>query len=257
LVWVPTILSAEEIVQSQWAATPPDIDGQIAEWQGETMALQKNVGVEYALRNDGRNLYVLFVFKNPKFLSSVEMTGMTLYASTSGKKDKDSGVRLVKKTVNGAQLIDYMEKQGQPLSEERKQEIINKPQFVVYEATAVNKKGEEIFPSRPVPDVDLPGFRYGKVQDQVVYEIRIPLCSRDQHPTGIGAEPGKEVKLGFEWGGMTEEMKAAMRGRGGATTGTDMTTERATGSYDGRVPDVAQGPKKYSFWVDMKLASSQ
>jgi hypothetical protein len=257
LLSAPGILSAEEVVQSKWAAAPPEIDGQIEEWQGETMAFQKNVGVEYALRNDGSNLYVLFVFKNPKFLSSIEMTGMTLYASTSGKKDKDYGVRLVKKTVSGAQLIDYMEKQGQPLSEERKQEIINKPQFVIYEATAVNKKGEEIFPSGPVPDVDLPGFRYGKAQDQVVYEIRIPLCPRDLHPTGLGAEPGKEVKLGFEWGGMTEEMKAAMRGRGGGSTGTDMTTERATGSYDSRVPDVAQGPKKYSFWVDVKLASSQ
>jgi len=253
----PGILSPEEIVQSKWAATPLDIDGQIAEWQGEAMSSQKNAGVEYALRNDGTNLYVLFVFKNPKYLSSIEMTGMTLYASTAGKKDKDNGVRFIKKTISGKQVIDYMEKQGQPLSEERKQEIIDKPQFVVFEATAVNKKGEEIFPSGPVPDVDLPGFRYGRLQDQVVYEIRIPLCSRDHHPTGIGAEPGKDIKLGFEWGGMTEEMKAAARGRGGATTGADMIGERATGSYDGRVPDVAQGPKKYSFWVDVKLASSQ
>ncbi len=250
-------ISAQEIVQSKWAAAPPAIDGQIEEWQGETMSSQKSVGVEYALRNDGENLYILFVFKNPKFLSSIEMTGLTMYASTSGKKDKDFGVKFTKKTVNGQQLIDYMEKQGQPLSEQRKQEIIDNPQFVVYEATAINKKGEEIFPSGPVPDVDLPGFRYGRLQDQVVYEIRVPLCSRDHHPTGIGAEPGKDVKLGFEWGGMTEEMKAAMRDRRGGMTGADMTGERATGSYDGRVPDVVQGPKKYSFWVDVKLAAPQ
>lgn len=250
-------IAAEEIVASKWATLPPDIDGQIEEWQGETMALQKNVGVEYALRNDDRNLYILFIFKNPKFLSSIEMTGLTLYANTSGKKDKDFGVRFVKKTVTGQDVIDYMEKMGQPMSEERKQAIIDKPQVVVYEATAVNKKGEELFPAGPVPDVDLPGFRYGRLQDQVVYEFRVPLCSRDVHPAGIGVEPGKQVKIGFEWGGLTEEMRAAMRGRGGVMTGADMTGERATGSYDGRVPDVAQGPKKYSFWVDAKLAVSQ
>jgi len=257
MLFVPAVLTAGEIVQSKWAAPPPSIDGQIEEWQGDAMSSQKNVGVEYALRNDGSNLYAIFIFKDPKFLSSIEMTGMTLYASTSGKKDKDYAVRFVKKTVNGEQLIAYMEKQGQPLSEERKQELINKPQFVVFEATAVNKKGEEIFPAGPVPDVDLPGFRYGRQQDQIVYEFRIPLCSRDHHPAGIGAEPGKDVKLGFEWGGMTSQMKEAMRGRGGGGTGTDMTTETATGRYDGQVPDVTRGPKKYSFWVDVKLASAQ
>jgi hypothetical protein len=257
LFLVPLLLCAGEIVPSKWAAPPPNIDGQIEEWQGDTMSSQKNVKVEYALRNDGSNLYVLFIFKDPKYLSSIEMTGMTLYASTSGKKDKDCAVRFVKKTVNGEQLVAYMEKQGQPLAEETKQKLIDKPQFVVFEATAINKKGKEIFPSGPVPDVDLPGFRYGRLEDKIVYELRVPLCSRDLHPTGIGAEPGKDVKLGFEWGGTTEEMKAAMRGRGGRMPGTDMAAERATGSYTGQVPDVAKGPKKYSFWVDVKLASAQ
>ncbi len=211
MLFLPGVLSAEQIVQSKWAAPPPSIDGQFEEWQDDTMAFQKNVGVEYALRNDGSNLYAIFIFKDPKYLSSIEMTGMTLYASTTGKKDKDYAVKFFKKTVNGEQLVAYMEKQGQPLSEERKQELIDKPQFVVFEATAVNKKGEEIFPSGPVPDVDLPGFRYGRQQDQIVYEFRIPLCSRDHHPAGIGAEPGKDIKLGFEWGGMTAEMKEKMR----------------------------------------------
>jgi hypothetical protein len=257
MLFIPGVLSAEQIVQSKWAAPPPSIDGQFEEWQGDTMAFQKNVGVEYALRNDGSNLYAIFIFKDPKYLSSIEMTGMTLYASTTGKKDKDYAVKFVKKTVNGEELIAYMEKQGQPLSEERKQELIDKPKFVVFEATAINKKGEEIFPSGPVPDVDLPGFRYGRQQDQIVYELRIPLCSREHHPTGIGAEPGQDIKLGFEWGGMTPEMKEAMRGRGAGGTGTDMAAERSTGSYTGQVPDVTRGPKKYSFWVDAKLASAQ
>ncbi len=253
LLMASFLLSAEQVVQSKWAAPPPDIDGQNVEWQGETMALQKNVDVEYALRNDGRNLYILVIFKNPKYLSSIEKTGMTLYASTSGKKDKDFSVRFVRKAVNGEELVAYMEKQGQPLSEERKNQLIGRPQFVIFEATAVNKKGEDMFPGGPVPEVDLPGFRYGKQEDQVVYEFRVPLCPREIHPAGIGANPGQDIILGFEWGGMT----GAMRGRSGVGTGADMTTERATGRYDGPVPDVSRGPKKYSFWVDAKLASAQ
>lgn len=251
---LPAFLSADQAVQSQWAASPPSIDGQIEDWQGDTMTFEKKVGVEYALRNDGSNLYILFVFKDPKYLSSIEMTGLTMYANTSGKKDKDFAVRFVKKMVSGEELVAYLEKQGQPLAEERKQELIGKPQFVIFAATAINKKGEEIFPSGLVPDVDLPGFRYGRQQDQIVYELQIPLCSRDHHPAGIGADPGKSVKIGFEWGGMTDEMRAAMRGRGG---GTDWAGERATGRYTGQVPDVAKGPKKYSFWADAQLAAAQ
>ncbi len=257
LVLAPAMISADEIAQSKWATTPPNIDGQSEDWQGDTMSFEKKVGIEYALRNDGNNLYIIFIFKDPKYLSSIESTGITLYANASGKKDKDYGVKYIKKTVSGEELVTYMEKQGQPIPEEKKQELLGKPQFAIFSATAINKKGEEIFPAGPVPDVELPGFRYGRRPDQVVYELRLPLCSRDLHPTGIGTDPGKSVKIGFEWGGVTEEMKQAMRGRGASGTGADMTRETTTGRYDGRVPDVAKGPKKYSFWVDVKLAPAQ
>ena len=188
------------------------------------------------------------------------MTGMTVYASTSGKKDKDWGVRFLKKTVTGEQLIEYMEKMGQPLTEERKQEIKDRPQLILFTATAINKKGEEIFPAGPVQDIDQPGFRVGRGENSVVYEFRIPLVSRDVHPAGIGTEPGKDIKIGFEWGGLTKEMREAMRGRPrGTETGADANRdEQTTGSYMGSAPSVGPaGPKKYSFWVDVKLAQAQ
>jgi hypothetical protein len=182
-----------------------------------------------------------------------------MYASASGKKDKDWGVRYIKKTVSGEQLIEYLEKMGQPLAEERQQELKGKPQLILFAATAVNKKGEEIFPAGLVQGIDLPGFRTGRQENMVLYEFRVPLASREAHPAGIGAEPGKDIKIGFEWGGLTKEMKEAMRGRArGTGTGSDMSQETATGSYMGSTPSTgAAGPKKYSFWVDVKLAQAQ
>jgi hypothetical protein len=253
-------LPAENIVLSTWTASPLQIDGQSGDWVGDAVTSEKGVGVDYAFRNDGRDLYVLFIFKNPKFLSSIDMTGITIYASTSGKKDKDWGVRFLKKTVTGEQLIEYMEKMGQPLAEARKQEIKGRPQLILFTATAVNKKGEEIFPAGLVQDLDLPGFRIGRGENSVVYEFRIPLVSREVHPAGIGAEPGKDIKIGFEWGGLTQEMREAMRGRPrGTETGADANRdEQTTGSYMGSPPSVGPaGPKKYSFWVDVKLAQAE
>jgi hypothetical protein len=251
-------LPAENIVQSTWTASPLQIDGQSEDWTGDAVTSEKGLGVDYAFRNDGRDLYVLLIFKDPKFLSSIDMTGITLYPNTLGKKDKDWGVKFIKKTVSGAQLIEYMEKMGQPLSEERKEELKDKPQFIVFEATAVNKKAEEIFPAGPVQDIDLPGFRIGRQENMVLYEFRIPLVSREVHPAGIGTEPGKDIKIGFEWGGLTKEMREAMRGRArGTQTGADMAKETTTGTYEGALSTGPAGPKKYSFWVDVKLAQAQ
>jgi hypothetical protein len=258
LVFTPIVFPADGVIQSTWTATPPQVDGQNGDWTGDAVSTEKGIGVDYAFRNDGRDLYVLLMFKNPKSLSSIDMTGITLYASTAGKKEKDWGVRFVKRTVSGEQLIEYMEKMGQPLVEERKQEFKDKPQLVLFTATAVNKKGEEIFPPGPVQDIDLPGFRTGNVEGTVLYEIRIPLASREVHPAGIGAQPGSGLKIGFEWGGMTKEMRDAMRGRErGTRTGADMTKESTTGSYEGSPSAGPAGPRKYSFWVDLKLAQAE
>jgi hypothetical protein len=254
-------LPAEEIVQSTWTASPPQIDGQNQDWTGEAVTSEKGAGVDYAFRNDGRDLYILLIFKDPKFLSSIDKTGVTVFASTSGKKDKDMGVLFVKKTVSGAQLIEYMEKMGQPLAEERKLQLKDAPQVVLYTGTAVNKKGEPVFPSGQVQDIDLPGFRYGQQEKTIIYEFRIPLVSREVHPAGIGAEPGKNIKIGFEWGGLTKEMKEAMRGQArGTTIGADANRdEQTTGSniLDSPLSTGPSGPKKYSFWTDVKLAQAQ
>src|SRR4030042_2683003 len=142
-------LPADESVPSIWTATPLQIDGQIEDWTGAALTSEKGIGVDYAFRNDGRELYVLLIFKNPKSLSSIDMTGLTLYASTTGKKDKDWGVRFIKKAVSGAQLIEYMGNMGQPLAEERKQEIKDKTQLILFTATAVGQKGDEVFPADP------------------------------------------------------------------------------------------------------------
>jgi hypothetical protein len=260
-LFVSVSLPAEKIVQSTWTAAPLQIDGQNQDWTGDAVTSEKSAGVDYAFRNDGRDLYILLIFKDPKFLSSIDKTGITIYASASGKKDKDWGVHFIKRAVSGEQLIEYMDKMGQPLTEERKLQLKDKPQIVLFTGTAVNKKGEKVFPPGPVPDVDLPGFRYGQQENMIVYEFRISLASRDVHPAAIGTEPGKDIKIGFEWGGLTKEMKEAMKGQPrGTATGADANIdEQTTGTniLDSPLSTGPTGPKKYSFWADVKLAQAQ
>jgi len=83
-------ISEDKRVESIWAATPVEIDGLNDEWEGDTLTFEKNVKVDYGFRNDSENLYVLFIFKEPRrFMSTINKTGMTLWLNAEGKKKKN------------------------------------------------------------------------------------------------------------------------------------------------------------------------
>ncbi|MBE0713411.1 MAG: hypothetical protein IH583_13625, partial [Candidatus Aminicenantes bacterium] len=59
----PSLFSAEKVIQSQWSAAPVRVDGANQEWQDAAIIIEKGSKAEYALRNDDKYLYILFVFK--------------------------------------------------------------------------------------------------------------------------------------------------------------------------------------------------
>ncbi len=263
-------------VLSRWSTAPPALDGLTDDWREDVLSSEKGIGVDYAFRNDERNLYILFVFKEPKSLSTVDVTGMTIFFSPSEKKQKDYGVRFRKKNVRADELIAMMEKSGQELTEERKREIRKLPMYVLYQADAINKKGEVIPSPGPAAEIDPPSFRFQRQGKTVIYEFRVPLVSRESHPAGAGGAPGELLKVGFEWGGLTEEMKKAMASgisadsvRAGASDVSLDATVRGGDESEGlsrgmsrsdASPELARmrrGPKKYSFWADVRLARSE
>ena len=100
---------------------------------------------------------------------------------------------------------------------------------------------------------------------ELTYEFRIPLRRGEDQPVGIGTEPGKSIKVGFEWGGLTKEAKqrklagqieggTAGRAQGGtgnfgrSERGASTSTTGGLGSFRGI------RAKKYSFWTDVTLA---
>lgn len=267
LVSLATVQAKDAQVVSRWVASPPKLDGLSDDWPSEMMNFEKSVSVDYAFRNDGQNLYILFVFKDPKFLSSIEATGLSIYANTLNKKNKDVGLRFLKKVVTPDELIATMEAKGTPLSEERKEEIRKNKQYVLFEADVINKKEEIVSPAAATEDVEPPAFRSMRQGKFVVYEFRIPLAAKNLHPAGIGAQPGQTLKIGFEWGGMTKEMREAMAARLGAEgtragamdsgwgeTGRGEEEGMPAGGSSPSLARMRMGPKKYSFWVDVKLA---
>jgi hypothetical protein len=251
---------SDNAVTSTWTVKPPNIDGLSDDWQGDTFSSEKQINVHYAVRNDAQNMYVLLVFKDKKSLSSISATGITLYYDVTGKKKKDYAHNFIKKQVTGDELIAYMGKQGQILTEEKKQSIRAKGPYVVLMVEKTGKKNKKESDVASGSVALRPGFMVNSQDGAVIYEFILPLIKSESSPQGIGIEPGQSLKLGFEWGGMTDEMRKRMN-RALAESGGDVSRERRTGatidsSRGGRgMPRGERGvPTKHSFWIDVKLA---
>jgi hypothetical protein len=283
-------------VQSQWAAPPVTVDGAMQDWEGVPLVVDKGSKAEYAFKNDGENLYVLFVFKDSVAKSTVDQLGMTVYYNLVGKKKKAEGLHFLRKNLTPDELITSLEAKGEVVTDERKAEFRKMPGFIIYEGELIGRKPSGSADSVPI---EPPTFRAqlipppkAKAQPEAkqeappmgrrggapsqgsqrgggttVYEFRIPLA---KNPVlgGIGTEPGKSLKLYFEWGGMTKEMMAramtqTAEGSTSARSGSMSTEQALSGGSDNldTARDRSGGlrrnanAKKHSFWVDVALAA--
>lgn len=265
------LLGQQKIIEAIWAPEPVSIDGNRDEWTEPPLVTDNKLAIDYAFRHDGQNLYILFIFNDPKFLSTINDTGMTIYFSPANKKSKDFGIRFTRKNVTGEELIALMEKQKTQLTEEQKAKLRENPKarYLFYEAMVVGKKGE-IYPPHDQEGVAPPSFRVGRSGKSIIYEFRVPMVSPTTYVAGIGFQPGQMLRIGFEWGGMTQEMRRAMMARmaeqGTTARATESSLERTiSGEEDetsmmmggGGGPRLGSTPKKYSFWVDVKLSQGQ
>ncbi len=259
-----TGLSKTETIASQWLSSPLNIDGSSVDWEDDAQNFEKKVRVNYAFKNDAETLFILFAFKDPKFLSSIRATGMTVWFNTEGKKKKNYGITFVKKEVSADAYVSYLEQQSGPISEEKKKEILANPSYLFHEALVINKKGKSSPQSSDTKEATPAIFRSKEQNKMLVYEFAIPLKRLIEDAPGIGTEPGKIITVGFQWGGMTEEMRKRMLERqaaaGGRSTGAaDYSAwDNETGSdrRGNSAPRQGQTPKIHSFWVEVQLAQN-
>jgi hypothetical protein len=137
-------LAEEKSIASVWAASPLTIDGLVKDWNEDPFHVEKKVKVEYACRNDSDTLYVLFIFNDDKYLSSIDMTGMTIWVDTKGKKGKNLGIKFSKKRISADEFIAILENQKGAVSDERKESLRAREFYFISHAEAVDKKGNPI-----------------------------------------------------------------------------------------------------------------
>lgn len=265
-IFILPLGAGEEVIESSWAVRPLVIDASGEEWSDVALFSKESPAVDVGIRNDAGNLYLLFVIRDNAFLSTLEATGLTIFLDPRGKKKKDYGLRFFRRQVGPDEFIQVLESRGQALSEEQKEEIRLGPSYILYDCEVIEKKKSLPIANLLAQGVEMPAFRYVKQAERTVFELRIPL--------GWGSGPGQievtaspTVQLGFEWGGLTKAMQAARLAR--EVTASEKGVERETASEShargGRSGDFPSGgassglsrgqPKKYAFWLNVKLAS--
>ena len=260
--------SKDKTAESLWAATQPTIDGLAEEWSGATFLTEENAGADLAFRNDADFLYALLVVKDKQHLSSLDLTGISVFLNAEGKKNKDRKLHFYKKVATAQELIQVLEKSGQILTEEKKAELFSRKGYILYQCELV--EGKKVVPvetassSQPWP----PMFKAHADGERTVFEFRFPL-SRENQASGIGVSSGGNLKIGLEWGGLTEEMKARRLVRTASAAERGAQSEAQPESHDlspraregmggaGSIANSSRGtPKIYSFWLDVKLATA-
>lgn len=264
VAFTATGFAADKKYDAKWTPAPITLDASEAEWQDAPYNEEGRYGIDYAFKNDSKYLYVLVKFNNPKYLSTIQYGGMTMFLDAQGKKKKDYNIRFLRKQVTAEEFISILEKQRGTLSEEDKQKVKLNPQYLHHAAEVTNKKAK----GDPPENVEGDGaatFRVQQTQQRaLIWEFAVPLERLSAWSPGVNTAPGKLIKVGFEWGGASDEWKEAQL-KGAAGRDSQARASQATGSAtqergSGRGLSGSMSryrPKKYSFWVDVQLSNQQ
>jgi len=252
MVFSANVFSKEDIVNSHKLTSPVNIDGSPKDWGEIEPYFDKKVKTECAFRNNGETLFILFVLKDRKYLSSIQSSGLTIWFNTEGKKKKNYGINFIKKMVSAADYVAYLEKQQGPLSEADKNKILANPSYIFYQADVQSKKKKNATQPAEEGEVKEAIFRSQRQGRGLGYEFAIPLQRLSESVPGVGAEPGDVIKVGFEWGGMTEELRTRQLQR---------IAKSESDSRFGQSKEVTarsvRNPPKYTRWVDVQLAENK
>jgi hypothetical protein len=257
------LLTQAPPVQSSQASPTIKIDGQIADWPPSNLVLDAKAGTEFAFQNDGRDLYILLILKKPEARASLVSTGITVLARAAGTKTA-RGVLFLKRTVSAETYIRWRESQGAVMTEKEKMKLRDGVQHDLCLAFAVGASGSIYGPLRRLPESDPPEFALSEVEAGMICELKIPLSSPDLVPGGLGASPGDNVRISFEWGGAARKIFSTKSTREATPLEKKSDLSGSGGTWAQEFLDTfdslsrpTTGTKKFSFAVDVRLAEAK
>ncbi len=188
-----------------WIEDPIKIDGDFSDWEKIPAQFFEEQNVLMAACNDADNLYLAFRFREPKWAMAIQMTGLTIWLDTKGKKNADFGIRYTggpgREKFDGQKRDRQNMPAGNMLDDKMRQMERKMPdssrQFMVLNSEWWYKEQ-----AIPIDGSRGPSVRYRFENDMYTYEFSIPLASSVEPLFGIGTSPGNILGIGLNWGKM-------------------------------------------------------
>jgi len=242
------------------AAAAIEIDGQTGDWSGSSFILDAKSGAEFAVQNNGQDLYILLVLRKPETRVSLKSTGITVLARAPGAKTS-RGVLFLERAVPAETYIRWKENQGELMIEEEKAKLRETARHDLCFAFAVGAGGSTYGPLRRLIDSEPPVGAVSEGAAETVCELRIPLQPPDRVPGGLGASPGETIRVSFEWGGASRKflspkttVEPSALEQMGDVSGSGVTwAQEFLDAFDS-MSRPTRGTKKFSFAVDLRLS---
>lgn len=161
---------------SRFAATPPTIDGQTADWGPDSLRYDAASKLQYQVLNDQRAVYVRLKAADPQTQGRLLRQGFTVWLDTTGHNQQQFGVRYklhpepLEKPATGA------DGQPAPMGPDDRHARLARALAEVHEMELLNYKGNK---EPTFTDTQSPlGVKLGvalDAQDNIVYELAVPL----------------------------------------------------------------------------------
>lgn len=182
-------------ISSSWIEHPPNIDGELHDWPDTSEFLIDDGRMALAIANDRQTLYLGGVITGKTLQRAVRMRGLTIWFDPGGGRSKRIELRIPAAAEGafderrggfwGSYTVEEQERAAENLS-------------TLLDGMLVRNRRSDRYKVYPAGGDDPVTAAWSQVEDQQVYELRIPLQFRSDFLSyGQSAESGK-VSLGVE-----------------------------------------------------------
>jgi hypothetical protein len=244
---------------SSWKDRDITLDGKGGEWLGAKYYFEDSA-ISVGLVNDQQYLYVSMMTENPMIRAQVMRQGLTVWFDSQGGKNKSFGIKYPLGRQTGLEERDRIDPQAM-MDETTREEMMQRLQESMTDLEILGPD-EKVLAKKNIDDFEGIEVSMRNAAGTLVYEIKVPLVSSEEHPFAVGVEPGSVIGVGFLSPKMQFQRPGGMRG-GGRVPGGGM----PPGGGRGMPPGGGMGgrggvsgigrmiPQDLKIWAKVQLAS--
>ena len=186
--------------------------------------------------------------------AQVMRQGLTVWFDSQGGKNKSFGIKYPLGRQIGQEERDRMDPQA-IMDETTREEMMQRLQESMTDLEILGPD-EKVLAKKDIEDAEGIEVSMRNAAGTLVYELKVPLVSSEEHPFAVGVEPGSVIGVGFLSPKMQMRRPGGTRGGGGMPGGGGgMPPGGGMGGRGGMGGMSRMIPQDLKIWAKVQLAS--